>query len=524
MRGMTRDTLSLLLTACLMLALALLGGACSEEGTLLPNQPPQTTLAIEGSELSATHYRQILSWHGEDPDGEVARYEYRWLYAPESGVVDSAWAGSVEPFITATLDTFFLPLPTTGSDTLSHRFEVRAVDEEGLRDPEPAALELPVFNQAPRIWAVNAAGDTSSTLTLPGNVLPVVTLRFKVVDPDNPAADPGEALSYIDEIRFWFEDPEEYLSVAGTDTLIALAPVDFGDLVGQERQFHLQARDMGGAVSNILSASAFVRDVREARVLLMDSAIQQSGGNITFVEPFWHDEFPTLFAPEELMIHDVGADGPIGAPSSLDAIFSLFEAIVWYNGVDGAPPFLFENDPSPEFTEAEFALRAYAENGGKVLLSGYNLLGQSRGEISGGSLSADFEFEVLLLDSLFIHNTNTPGNVETSNWWVFPPQFFPGSAQAGTDTLKLHGQVLKGIDRMALNGEAVDEGQIEELYRLDGDDTYPPSLDDGAVGVRRRYDSGGEVVLLTFPITLVYGNDNVMEQIQGFMQEFGVLR
>ncbi len=520
---MTRNIFALLPISALVLVLALLSGACSDEGSLLPNQPPQTFLSIEGSELSPTHYRQILSWHGEDPDGEVVRYEYRWLYAPESGAVDSAWVGSVEPFVTATIDTFFLPLPTTGADTLSHRFEVRAVDEEGLRDPEPAALDLPVFNQAPQIWAVNAAGDTSSTLTLPGNILPVLTLRFMVLDPDNPAADPEEALAYIDEIRFWFEDPEQYLSVAGTDTLIALTPEDFGELVGQEREFHLQARDMGGALSNVLSASAFVRDVREARVLLMDSAIEQSGGNITFVEPFWHDEFPTLFVPGELMIHDVGADGPIGAPSSLDAIFSLFEAIVWYNGVDGAPVG-FENDPSPEFTEAEAALRTYAEGGGKVLLSGFNLLGQSRGEFSGGSLSSDFEFEVLLLDSLFIHNTGT-GGVETSNWWVFPPQIFPGFEQAGTDTLRLDGQVLiKGIDRMALNGEAVDEGDIEELYQLDGDATYPPSLDDGAVGVRRKYDSGGEVVLLTFPITLVFGNDNVMEQVQGFMQEFGVLR
>ena len=513
------------LAALLALAAIALGlGACDEKQSLLPNQPPQTFLSVEGGELAPTHYRQILSWHGEDVDGEVVRFEIQWRLDPATPPVafDTTWVGLTPPYLTATRDTFFLPVPTAGADTLTHRFRVRAVDNQGLVDPEPAEQAVPVFNRAPRLWAVTSAGDTTSTLSLPASVLPVLTIRFKVGDPDNPAADSEDALAYIESVRFWFEDPAVAISVAGTDTLINLVPADFGQLVGIEREFHLQARDLGGAESNVLSATAFVRDIRQARVLLLDGAALASPQNLTVIDPFWHNQFMEWFAPGDVLLHDIGASGPIGAPENLHAIFSLFEAVVWYNGTDGAP-LAFTNPPSPSLQAAEVGLRSYLEAGGKVLLSGYNLVGASRGAYSGGSFSVDFEQGVLRADSLQAHNTGT-GGATTSNFWVFGPKQFQGFAAAGTEALGLAGSVqLKGIDRLALNPEAVSTGIIEELYRVTGDQTYPISLFPGAVGVRRRFESGGQLVLLTYPISLTWGNDNVLDQVQGFFEEFGVL-
>jgi hypothetical protein len=509
----------------LLVPLALLGaGACSEEEAFVPNQPPQTFLALEGSELAPTHYRQILSWHGEDADGEVVRFEYQWELDPATPPVDfdTDWVGVEPPYVTATRDTFFLPVPTTGADTLTHRFRVRAVDAQGLADPVPAELALPVFNRAPRLWAVTSAGDTSSVLTLPASVLPVLTIRFKVEDPDNQAADPEDALAFIESVRFWFEDPTAAITVAGTDTLINLLPADFGQLVGIEREFHLQARDLGGAESNVLSATAFVRDIRQARVLLLDGAAQASPQNLTAIDPFWHTQFTGLFAPNEVLLHDIGASGPIGAPENLHAIFSLFEAVVWYNGTDGAP-LAFTNQPSPTLQAAEGGLRSYLEAGGNVLLEGYNLVGASRGAYSGGSFSVDFEHSVLRADSLAAHETGTGGAL-TSNFWVFGPKQFQGFAAAGTEALGLAAGVqLKGIDRLVLNPEALSTGIVQELYRVGGDQTYPQSLIAGAVGVRRRFESGGQLVLITYPMSLTWDNGNVRDQVQAFCEEFGVL-
>ena len=518
MRTSTRIALGLTL-------LSLLAGACSEQGGLGPNQPPQTFLVVEGSGLSPTHYRQILSWHGEDADGEVARYEYKWDLDPATGATDfdTSWVGVTAPFVTATRDTFFLPVPTSGADTLTHRFRIRAVDDQGLVDPAPASVELPVFNRAPHLWQVSSAGDTSSVMNLPGNILPVLTLRFKVGDPDNPAADPQDALAFIDEIRFWFEDPAQTLSVPGTDTLLTLLPEDFGDQVGVTRECHLQAVDKRGAVSNVLTDTAFVQDVRQARILLLDGAAQASGQNTTIIDPFWRTSFTGLFGAGEVLIHDLGADGPIGAPENLHAIFSLFEAVVWYNGTDGAPV-QFTNAPSPNVTAAEAGIRTYLQAGGKVLLCGYNMVGASRGAYSGGSLSVDFEQTILDADSLYAHQTGT-GGVMTSNFWVFGPKQFQAFAAAGTTPLGLPaGAQLKGIDRLALNPEAVSSGEVQELYRVTGDQTYPANPFSGAVGVRRRFDSGGKLVLLTFPISLTSANGNVLAEVEGYMQDFGVLR
>ncbi len=510
---------TILLAAC---AAALLYG-CTDEGSLLPNQPPETLLVVDDTELDTTHYIQTLSWHGEDHDGEVLRFEYKWTLADgtTAGDFDTTWVGLVEPFVTVTRDTFFLPVPTVWADTLTHHFQVRAVDDEGAVDATPASARIRVFNQAPRLYAI-AGGDTSSTLVLPESILPVLSFQFRVIDPDNPLPDQEDAGAYIDEFRFWFEDSLDYMSLPPSDTLLTVRPEEFGEQVGMEREFHLQAVDLGGAMSNVLAASTFVQDVTSARVLVLDSADSFSP-SVSIVDPFWHDEVAGLLPADEVYLHDFEADGPLVHPDHLHLIFSLFEAVLWYNGGAGSADNTSSSEPTPEISEAETGLRAYLEGGGKVLLSSYNLIGASVSPISGGSLSAEFETEVLLTDSLFVHVSGTPDNLPSSNWRVWPPTAeIPGFPAVGTETLR-NATALRGIDRMSLQPTALADGVIEELYFLPQGSFDPPSADEGgSVGVRRYFDSGGELVLLTFPISLAGGYDNNLEQMERFLTAFGV--
>jgi len=350
-----------------------------------------------------------------------------------------------------------------------------------------------------------------------------LSIQFLVDDPDNPSDDPKDAGQFIEDVRLWFDDPDDYVSVPGTDTLITLFPEDFGDLAGdgETREIHLQARDLGGAASNILAGETFVRNISQARVLILDSSRSSAPFEST-VEPFWHQDIAGLFPPAELFLHEF-EDGILVHPDYLNAIFSLFEAVLWYNGGSGSADNDNTSVPTPEIRAAENALIEYLEEGGKVLLTGYNLVGSSVNSISGGSFSAEFEEEVLLSDSLYVHNTGTPGGLETSNWRIWPPNAeIPGFPSAGTDTLK-NANNLRGVDRMSLNPAALTAGVIERLYWLPGSSVNPPSLFDGAVGVRRHFDSGGELVLLTFPISLAGGYGNHREQVERFLQDFGVL-
>jgi hypothetical protein len=490
--------------ALALLLAAVMGAGCSEEGSLYPNQPPETFLFVdEGAGLDTTHYRQAIHWHGEDADGEVLRYEFKWTLDPvvPAAGFDTSWVGVVAPFVTATDSVFYLPVPVTtgaGRVAFTHHFQVRAVDNDGAADPTPVGAAFSVENEAPHLWAV-VGGDTTSTLSLPDTILPVLSLQFRVADPDAPAGGPGSETAYIEEIRFWLEDSLDYVAVAGSDTLLTLTAEDFGTL-GRDLTVHLQAVDLGGGLSNVLSASTHVRDVSGMRVLILDSCDTHSGYGNT-ADAFWAS-VAALFPAGEVYRHDFETAGPLGLPADLHAIFSLFEAVLWYNGDAGAANSYYVSVPTAEISEAEAGLCAYLEDGGKALLTGWNLVGASVSEISGGSLSADFETDVLMLDSLYVHDTTISGD-NTSNRRLYPGREIFGYASAGTDTLR-NMSPLAGIDLMAPDSLALASGTTQRLYLVKKEDV--------------------ELVLLVFPISLAHGYGNNLTDVEGFLHRFGVLR
>jgi len=511
----------------LLLLLPALLAACSEISSLDPNRAPETTLMVDSTvSVGPTHYMQILSWHGEDPDGEVERYEYRWHPDPsvQDPDFDGQWVGLVEPFVTWERDTFFLPTP---EGEASHGFEIRSVDDDGLADPTPAFVQLPVLNHAPRIWILSN-GDTTSTWNLPEEVLPVLNLKWSIIDPDDPE---GEG-ALIEEVRFWFEDSLDYISLPGADTLYTLQPEDFGGVLGLERPFHLQAVDRGGALSNVLSGGAYVKDISQVRLLVLDSC--DTGSNYgTTADNFWRESVAGSFDPSEVYVHDFQVDGSLGDVDLLNSIFSIFEAILWYNGDAGsADATYFTSDPTPEIQAAEEAVLDYLDAGGNVLVSGWNLLGASivdqvePGEppgpdnYSGGSFSEDLEEDILHLEYLLAHSSS-PEGWRSSNYRLYPGREILGLSGAGTETLR-NMAALAGIDIMIPDGGALDAGIVQQLYRVEIENLFPTPAEDGSVGLRRFYDSGGELVVLTFPLSLAHGYGNNLDEALGFLEGFGI--
>jgi len=511
-----------------ILAATMLLGACTEITELKENLPPETTLMVDSSvNVDPTHYLQVMHWHGEDIDGEVVRYEYKWDLDPSvaDADFDTSWVGRVEPFVTWESDSFYLPVPL---DAARHGFRVRAVDAEGLADPTPAFVELPVFNTPPILWAVK--GDSLlPNLVLAEEILPVLSLRFRVEDPD----DTGEENALIREFRFWFENPDEYFSVPGTDSIYTLMPEHFGEEVGQTRQFHLQAVDRGGARSNILAGEAFVKDVSQVELLILDSCNSGSGSEIR-ADAFWKERVAGLFSPEKVYVHDFAASGSLGEADVLHNIFSIFRAVIWYNGdVGSADALNFTGEPTLEIQEAEEALVEYLEAGGNSIVTGWNLIGASvRDQVeqgqppgpenySGASFSEDFESDILLLDGLLHHSQSDEGH-ESSNYRLLPGRIIAGFDEAESDSLR-NMSAFAGIDLMLPNSEALDAGTIERLFSVDGDILVPPAIGLGTVGLRRYFDGDGELILLSFPLSLAWGYDNELEQVRTFLRRFGLL-
>ena len=87
--------------------LLVLAAGCAEDAVrpITRNSPPQT-IAFLGENPDTTLYIQHLSWWGEDTDGEVTHYLFRFLYdAAEWRAPDTAWVSTTD-----TDSTFYLPV------------------------------------------------------------------------------------------------------------------------------------------------------------------------------------------------------------------------------------------------------------------------------------------------------------------------------------------------------------------------------------------------------------------------------
>lgn len=146
-------------------ALALLLSSC-DKGELLDNLPPDSHISIEAIELNGEQRLNStirLSWFGTDQDGYVTGFEFSL-----DGLI---WIP------TQTQDTTFLFQLNADSDTTDIDFYLRAIDNEGAKDPNPAYLKIPLKNTPPVIEAVESK--------LPADtVLGVYTFQWQANDAD----------------------------------------------------------------------------------------------------------------------------------------------------------------------------------------------------------------------------------------------------------------------------------------------------------------------------------------------------
>ena len=92
--------------------------------------------------LDTTVSVQEVHWWGDDPDGDVIGYYYRWSYMDEPVFTEDESA------------IFYLPLRTQFD---IYSFHVQAVDNDSLIDPSPAIASFPVYNSPPQIdWKLNS--------------------------------------------------------------------------------------------------------------------------------------------------------------------------------------------------------------------------------------------------------------------------------------------------------------------------------------------------------------------------------
>ena len=162
----------LLIAAPLFVALLLLWGCeTTDPGSPSANQAPETWIVVAPLD-DALHDHYIspsvmfhVQWFGHDEDGQVVGYYIQIDDGPE------AWTTRGDSAIAFEAST---PDPNNPGQTqyAAHTIKVASIDNEGLRDPEPATRTFAAMNDIPEITAFVA--DFPRFIVQDGDTMPPV--------------------------------------------------------------------------------------------------------------------------------------------------------------------------------------------------------------------------------------------------------------------------------------------------------------------------------------------------------------
>ncbi|MBU2507256.1 MAG: hypothetical protein KJ799_11100 [Bacteroidetes bacterium] len=372
--------------------------SCSEQITDTPheNKSPETFLFLypdNPDSLSQQKSRLKVHWWGDDPDGLIIGYYFKW-----EGLEDS-WT-----FTTKNDSTFSLPIGT--ADT-TFRFLVAAVDSRGNGkydhsvsngvddfgtepfiddngdnvyntgeffydigriDPTPAAQKFPIKNSSPNIlW--------SKTTILPLESFPVITLNWEADDLDGDESIVAINLALNDTTEFVKLDgytrlvtlriddasasePEMQILINGSENNIFKENLKNLKLDANNRLF-IQAEDISGAKSKFIPLPDTTRDwyvlKPKGKVLIIDDL--PAGSTAT---TFYNNAFNTINGGAlagKFNVFDLEKTVLPFPNITFFETLKLFDYVYWYS------------DQSPNLDFLTLVTQKYISGGGKIAFS-----------------------------------------------------------------------------------------------------------------------------------------------------------
>jgi hypothetical protein len=434
------------LALALAAIIAVLAGCADEKDMTRPNLPPQTYVSLADSVRNTALYIQTIHWWGDDQDGEVVGYEYRWTSDPEQPGcgLPAEWT-----FTEETAKVFHLPV----TDSIgSHSLEVRAVDDDGAVDETPATLGMPVTNNPPvvRIYDRGALPDTT---------FPALRIRWIGNDPDGDETIIG--------YRLWLDGNRQNARFFSPfDTTASFVPEDFEERYGM-RTLSMVAIDSGCDTSATVTYTWYVKEAT-GDVLLVDDITSEYAGNSRSDEFYLQAMSSCVATYSELPLERYG--GSVSYPHNFPELAKMFKTIVWYN------------DPLRPGTESlelmDDIYPSYVQTGGNFLVISLGAVG------TGGALTDTVAFEVFGIDTLYMRGETS--DFDCKRWVVYP------NDGLGLDTLKVTG-LYQGVECMKPAARAT------PLYHI------PPGVAaadtvDYYLGTLNSYGEG-TATLLTFPFS-----------------------
>lgn len=496
---LTACTVLLLISGCANQDPVNADGSTGEEDRV-GNIPPETYLTLQVEDRSLPDIsisRKVMSWWGEDQDGRIQFYMYRWgkldfvrldsvTAAPDSGleftfsdtinisVYDTTWFEEGWTIDSSETATFTVPIR---SDFDVFAFQVKAVDNDGAEDPTPAVAGFPVINSPPNVeFRIQSnprrISDTHYTY-------PVRTFVWDGYDPDGAETIAAYyyALDPADGDTNWIEVDASLSAVTLDSTVLTPGP----------HTFWLKAEDVAG----FQSASIHFPD----STVITDPAewvVKEPFGNYLIVDDYGLDVnnedlniyrgiFDNLYGPEgeAYSVWEINDELPY-ATQDVTETLKMFTRVFWYSYYGGST---LDGAFNSMYT-------FIAQEGNRMLLSAT--------EIDTGM------WVDIIADTVYISRlSNSPEDTV-----LFEPD----------DVADLPNLLLsETIGRSVYAFEPADNENVEVFYRLDDDTrTIPRYSGNPAVGIRKKDKS---YAIICVPFRAVRGYDNLEEVFRILLDE-----
>lgn len=435
---------------------ALAAGCAKVSGQLGPDRPPETTIWVNGPVDSVSHTVRVF-WDGQDPDGTVSHFEFKWIYAPGSqpaGYDSSVWVPT-----TARDSLFTLYAPDS---VVAPTFVVRAIDNDGQPDPTPAREDFQFVNAAPSVHF---------NLTPPDTTLPVTSFGWRASDPDG---DINHAT-----YRIWLDGAENQAHLV-TGTTFTFTTPDFQNAQGvvesRTRTAYITAIDDGGRMSLPDSFSWAVTPVVGTTLLVDDMPPNVAGASTA--DQFYRGELSARLGAGNYTIIDLNIRNPFHTPADVRETFKLFPNVFWYS----------ETNPSlsPILQMSGPPIHDYVSGGGHLFLTSTRFVG------TNAALDQAFAQDVLGVDGFHVNLKS-----QTTNFTISTTQLLLG-AQAPFDTLA-SSTIAAGVETFILANEAdamyvAPPGTLDTLH-----------VDNWDIAISRPFGAG-RIVFLPFPLRQMNGS------------------
>ncbi len=379
------------------LLFALVYSGCKESivDNPIPNKAPNTHLFLyPDSTISKQKSRLEVNWWGDDPDGIVVGYYFKWVG------IDSSWT-----FTTKNDSIFSLPI---GSKDTTFRFLVAAVDNDGNNkydktvirnginfgaepftdkngngvydagedfidignvDPTPAVQNYPIVNSTPVVtW--------SKETTLPKESFPVMTLGWDAEDLDGNSTivkvnialnDTTDGVVSLDGavrlVTLIGEDlntaqPKMKILIDGSENKVSAERLRNLRLDDSNRVF-VQAVDISGAKSKFVaipdSGSSWIIKKPKGKFLIIDDYAGNAAAG-TFYENLFNSVHGSALAGKYDVLDLENTKLPYEFLTFLETV-KLFDYIFWYS------------DSKPDIDLANLVTQKYLQGGGHIAFS-----------------------------------------------------------------------------------------------------------------------------------------------------------